>query len=51
MWDLHVWRGKNGAPTVTFANPHARRGGKDLPDNAFFYLVDGEKRVPAVYSQ
>jgi hypothetical protein len=35
-WDLHVWRGEDGVPTVAFANPHARRGGKELPDDACF---------------
>lgn len=35
-WDLHVWRREDGVPTVAFANPRARRGGKELPDDAFF---------------
>jgi hypothetical protein len=48
VWDVHVWRGDDGVPTVAFANPTARRGGKHLPREAFFYLVDGEKRIPAV---
>lgn len=47
VWDLHVWRGKDGVPTVTFANPSAPRGGRELPEAAFFYLVNGRKRPPA----
>jgi hypothetical protein len=48
VWDVHVWRGDDGVPTVAFANPNARHGGKGLPKEAFFYLVDGAKRFPAV---
>jgi hypothetical protein len=48
VWDVHVWRSDDGVPTVGFANPNARRGGKNLPREAFFYLVDGQKRIPAV---
>jgi hypothetical protein len=47
VWDLHVWRSDDGVPTVSFANPRERPGGKVLPRDAFFYLVDGEPRVPA----
>jgi hypothetical protein len=48
VWDVHVWRGDDGVPTVAFANPNARHAGKGLPKEAFFYLVDGAKRFPAV---
>jgi hypothetical protein len=48
VWDVHMWRGDEGVPTIAFANPTARRGGKDLPRDAFFYLADGKKRFPAV---
>jgi hypothetical protein len=47
VWDLHVWKGENGVPTIAFANPRERRGGKELPANTFFYLVNGQKRAPA----
>lgn len=47
IWDLHVWRGESGVPIVAFANPNARRGGKPLPDGAFFHLVDGRRFLPA----
>lgn len=36
VWDLHVWRGRDGVATVAFANPHERKGGKQLQDGAFF---------------
>jgi hypothetical protein len=47
VWDLHVWRGRDGVPTVAFANPQERRGGKTLPAGSFFHLVDGRPRPPA----
>jgi hypothetical protein len=47
VWDLHVWRSDDGVPTVSFANPRERPGGKQLPRDGFFYLVDGEPRAPA----
>ena len=43
-WDLHVWPGEDGVPTVTFANPRARPGGISLPDEAFFRLVNGRRQ-------
>lgn len=46
VWDLHVWRGGDGVPTIAFANPNERRGGKQLPREAFFYVKDGQKRYP-----
>jgi hypothetical protein len=45
-WDLHVWLGADGVPTVAFENPTARDGGLALPDGAFLRLVDG-RFVPA----
>jgi hypothetical protein len=45
-WDLHVWLGDDGAPTVAFENPRARPGGLRLPAGAFLRLVDG-RLVPA----
>lgn len=48
VWDLHVWRGENGVAIVSFANPNAAGGGKDLPREAFFYLVDGRRHYPVV---
>ncbi len=47
VWDLHVWRGADGLPTVSFANPRERRGGKELPAESFFYVVGGQPRTPA----
>lgn len=44
-WDVHFWRGEDGVPEVTFHNPRAGPGGLPLPQEAFYYLVDGE-RVP-----
>jgi hypothetical protein len=43
IWDLHVWAGESGVPTVAFANPNERRGGLLLPEGTFFRLVDGRK--------
>ena len=42
VWDLHVWRGGGGVPTVSFANPNERRGGKALPREAFFQYLTAE---------
>jgi len=47
-WDIHFWKGKDGVPAVTFANPHAVGGGRELPHDAFFYLVDGRRKPPMV---
>lgn len=44
VWDLHVWRGPDGVPTVAFANPRERRGGKELPAGAFFRVEGGSPR-------
>ena len=46
VWDLHVWRGDHGVPTVSFANPRERRGGKVLPKDAFFHFLGGPGRAP-----
>jgi hypothetical protein len=43
-WDLHVWPGEDGVPTVSFANPRARPGGLALPEEAFFRLVNGRRQ-------
>jgi hypothetical protein len=48
IWDIHVWRGDTGTPTIAFANPKAPSAGRVLPDLAFYYLVDGAKRPPIV---
>jgi hypothetical protein len=45
VWDLHVWRGGNGEPSIAFANANARRGGRDLPPAAFFRMENG-RAVP-----
>jgi len=31
-WDLHLWVGEEGTPTVSFANPKATGAGLHLPD-------------------
>jgi hypothetical protein len=41
VWDLHVWRNDNGVPTVSFANPNERRGGRVLAKEAFFQFLAG----------
>ena len=46
VWDLHVWRGGKGVPTVSFANPNERRGGKALPKEAFFRYLGAEPQPP-----
>jgi len=43
-WDLHLWPGDDGVPTVTFANPRPRPGGISLPAEAFFRLVNGRRQ-------
>jgi hypothetical protein len=43
-WDLHVWPGEDGVPTVSFVNPRARPGGLSLPEEAFFRLVNGRRQ-------
>jgi hypothetical protein len=43
-WDLHVWPGEDGVPTISFANPRARPGGLSLPEEAFFRLVNGRRQ-------
>jgi hypothetical protein len=45
VWDIHVWRGENGEPTIAFRNPSARPGGVTMPEGAFFALVEG-RQVP-----
>ena len=44
-WDLHVWMGGDGTPTVSFANPKATGAGLSLPDEVNYRLVNG-RRVP-----
>ena len=34
-WDLHVWAGEDGVPTIAYENPNARRGGLALPAGSF----------------
>lgn len=51
VWDIHVWRGADGVPTIAFANPHARAGGLALPEGAFYHLVDGKKRPAGARSE
>jgi hypothetical protein len=36
VWDLHVWAGANGVPTVALENPNDPGGGMELPPAAFF---------------
>lgn len=43
VWDLYVWRGDDGVPTVSFANPRERRGGKVLPKEAFFRYLGASR--------
>jgi hypothetical protein len=45
-WDIHFWVGDDGVPAISFHNPHARRGGVRLPEDAFFYIVDGKQQPP-----
>ena len=45
VWDIHFWRGEDGAPEVTLHNPGARRGGLDLPQGAFFRFVNGRREA------
>lgn len=51
IWDIHVWRGDAGVPTVSFVNPNASSDGLPLPDLAFYYIVNGEKRPPLTTSR
>lgn len=46
VWDLHVWRGEHGVPTISFANPRERRGGKVLPKESFFQFLSGASGSP-----
>ncbi len=46
VWDLHVWRGDDGVPAVSFANPRERRGGKALPKEAFYQFLSGSRGFP-----
>jgi hypothetical protein len=36
VWDLHVWAGADGVPTIAFKNPDDPGGGIELPEAAFF---------------
>lgn len=51
VWDLHVWRGEQGVPTVSFANPGERHGGKVLPKESFFHFLSGYARAPRGWSR
>jgi hypothetical protein len=42
-WDIHFWLGESGVPVIADENPRAPRGGVDLPKQAFFHVVDGQK--------
>jgi hypothetical protein len=44
IWDLHFWRGSDGVAVVSFANPHAQKGGLDLPTDAFLQIVNGRRQ-------
>jgi hypothetical protein len=44
LWDLHVWRGDAGVPTIALDNPRAPRGGLELPPGSF--LSRDEVRSP-----
>lgn len=44
-WDLHVWLGSDGTPTITYANPNASGAGIALPHGAFL-RQDGNRLVP-----
>lgn len=46
VWDIHFWIGDDGVPTISFANPNAPGGGLHLPEDAFFYVVNGRKQPP-----
>jgi hypothetical protein len=46
VWDIHYWIGDDGVPTISFANPKAPGGGLHLPEDSFFYLVNGRKQPP-----
>ena len=43
-WDLHMWMGEDGIPTVSFANPKAPGGGLHLPDEVNYRLVNGRRQ-------
>jgi hypothetical protein len=43
-WDLHLWLGDDGLPTVAFANPRAAPGGLALPHGAFLRMEGGALR-------
>ena len=43
-WDLHVWMGEDGTPTVSFANPKATGAGLRLPDEVNYRLVNGRRQ-------
>jgi hypothetical protein len=45
VWDIHFWAGDDGVPTVSFANPNARKGGLELPEGTFFRFVNGRKQA------
>jgi hypothetical protein len=46
VWDLHVWRGRDGVAIVAFDNPHERKGGKQLPGGAFFDAGKEHQHAP-----
>jgi hypothetical protein len=44
-WDIHFWSGEDGVPTISFHNPKDPGGGVQLPEGAFFYLVEGHEQL------
>jgi hypothetical protein len=46
VWALHAWRGGDGVPSTAFANPGRKKGGLDLPADAFFRMVNGRRVRP-----
>jgi hypothetical protein len=45
-WDIHFWSGEDGVPTISLHNPEDPGGGVQLPEDAFFYLVEDHKQLP-----
>jgi hypothetical protein len=42
IWDLHVWLGADGVPTISFEHPSGNTAGVQLPEGAFLRVVGGE---------
>ena len=47
QWDLHLWIGEDGLPTISFGNPAPPGGGYQLPDWVSYSLINGRKELPA----